>query len=243
MEAINDLPITQELIEMIREHAAREAPREACGLLIVFRGRLQYRPATNLSDRLAHFILKPEDWADIEDVGEIVCIVHTHVYESPEPSAADLVLCENTKLPWLIVNHPVGHFKLIKPVGYKAPLIGRPFHHSVLDCYALARDYYASKDVQLPNYAREDNWWLKGKNLFLENFEETGFYRVPIEELQVNDAILMQMHAPVPNHCAVLVEDNKILHHVTNRLSSVDVYGGYWRNVTTHVVRYKDPIK
>lgn len=233
--------IEQATIERIREHAAQEAPKEACGLLVIFKGRMQYRPCTNIAEGLSHFVLKVEDWAETEDKGaEIVAVVHTHVYLSPEPSQADLVGCETTQLPWVIVNHPVGHYTVIEPRGYQAPLIGRNFHHGVLDCYALARDFYISKGLQIPNYAREDEWWLKGKNLFLENFKEAGFYQIGEEDLRENDALLMQMHAPVPNHCAVYIGESKILHHVTNRLSGSDIYGGYWRHVTTHVLRHKD---
>lgn len=240
METLDN--IAPAIIESIREHAASHAPKEACGLLVVFKGRLQYRPCANLSEGLSHFILSPEDWAAAEDEGEVVAVVHTHVFEAPNPSAADLVGCETTGLPWVIVNHPVGHHVVVKPTGYKAPLIGRPFHHGVLDCYALAKDYYQEHGIMIPNYVREEEWWFKGKNLFLENFEAAGFHRIPEEDLRPGDAVLMQMNAPVPNHCAILVEDCKILHHVTNRLSSVDVYGGYWRHVTTHAVRYKEPV-
>ena len=37
-----------------------------------------------------------------------------------------------------------------------------------------------------------------------------------------------------------MVDDNIILHHCHGRLSSRDVYGGYWRKVTTHVLRHRD---
>jgi cell wall-associated NlpC family hydrolase len=50
----------------------------------------------------------------------------------------------------------------------------------------------------------------------------------------------MQIHASVPNHGAVLLEDGKILHHVIGRLSCRDIYGDYWRRVTVHVIRHKE---
>lgn len=42
----------------------------------------------------------------------------------------------------------------------------------------------------------------------------------------------------VPNHAAVYLGDGLMLHHMYGRLSSRDVYGGYWREVTRLVVRF-----
>jgi cell wall-associated NlpC family hydrolase len=48
----------------------------------------------------------------------------------------------------------------------------------------------------------------------------------------------MQVASPVPNHAAVYLGDGLILHHLQGRLSSRDVYGGYWQKVTTHALRH-----
>ena len=48
----------------------------------------------------------------------------------------------------------------------------------------------------------------------------------------------MQVASPVPNHAAVYLGDGLILHHLQGRLSSRDVYGGYWQKITTHILRY-----
>ena len=159
------------ILDAVRQHAAACAPRECCGLASVVRGKLRYRPCKNLyAGEGDIFQIAPEDFAAVEDEGEIVAIVHSHVNESPVPSMADKVGIEANGVPWLIVNHPVGHWTITEPSGYVAPLVGRPFVHGVLDCFALVRDYYKTLGVEYENTPRDDHWWEKGQNLYLDNY-------------------------------------------------------------------------
>jgi cell wall-associated NlpC family hydrolase len=60
-----------------------------------------------------------------------------------------------------------------------------------------------------------------------------------LEELQYGDAILMQLASPLPNHAAVYLGDQLILHHLQGRLSSRDLYGGYYLKSTARVLRHE----
>jgi cell wall-associated NlpC family hydrolase len=143
----------------------------------------------------------------------------------------------------LIINPNSGQQHYFEPSGYVAPLIGRPFCFGSLDCYGLVRDWYKSeRSVMLPNFERRDRFWLRGENLFLDNFERAGFVSVALTDAKEGDVILQQIASPIPNHCGVLLGDGTLLHHSQGRLSSRDVYGGYWRKVTTHCLRYRGPL-
>ncbi|MDR2208810.1 MAG: C40 family peptidase [Azoarcus sp.] len=230
-----------DLVPEVVAHAAETAPAECCGVAVVVRGRLRYLRCRNRAAE--DFEIDPADWAAADDTGEIVGICHSHVFVLPEPSMADLTMCEQTDVPWLIVNHPSGAYKIVTPSGWRAPLIGRQFRHGVLDCYTLVRDYYRETlGIDLPDFQREDDWWLKGGDLYRQNFEAAGFVMIgdgDCRDLRVHDGLMLQVASPVPNHAAVLVEDGQILQHCHGRLSSRDVYGGYWRKHTTHVLRHR----
>jgi uncharacterized protein YjbI with pentapeptide repeats len=94
------------------------------------------------------------------------------------------------------------------------------------------------RGVTLPDYVRFDEWWKRGENLYLENFAAAGFSVIDSADLHPGDCFLMQVASPVPNHAAVYLGDDMILHHLQGRLSSRDVYGGYWQKNTTHILRY-----
>lgn len=225
-------------VDAIRVHAESVFPNECCGLVYIRRGKERYQPCRNIaSNTEAHFIMSPEDYAATEEKGEITCLVHSHCYEPPFPSEADKVNCEKTGLPWFIYSLPTHQTHYFEPSGYEADLIGREFSHGVLDCYTLVRDYYKTIGIELPDFDRTDEWWLKGGNLYLDNFEKAGF--VVVDDLKENDGLLMQIAAPVPNHAAVYLGDNRIMQHLTNRLSSVDMYGGWFEKVTVKILRHK----
>lgn len=231
--------ISEKLLASIRQHTSAESPNEACGLVIVKRGRHKYIPCKNIAkSKQDHFVISHEDYADAEDEGKIVYIVHSHVNIPHLPSDGDKVGIEKSGLPWLIINEPTGSYGIYEPNGYLAPLVGRAYHHGVLDCYSIIRDYYLSElNVELPDFDRLNEWWLNGKNMYIENFEKAGFLRVH-EPPKTHDVLLMQIASPVPNHGAIFLGDGTILQHCANRLSSRDVWGGGWERSTTHVLRH-----
>lgn len=234
--------VDKSIIEAITAHAKTEYARrrECCGLVIVSHGKQVYLPCRNRAGSGAEFEIAAEDYAAAEDRGEVVLVVHSHVGVPAIPSAADMVGMEKSGLPWLIMNMPTGAYQIHEPTGFVAPLVGRSFVHGVFDCYSLIVDYYRETlGVALKDYAREDKWWLKGENLYRHLFADAGFYEVGLVDLQPHDIIFMRLGASVDNHGAIFLGDDQILHHPMGRLSSRDVYGGFWRKISTTAVRYR----
>ncbi len=243
------------LADDIKAHALDEFPRECCGVVVIIKGRERYIRCRNLAPKPEDdFRLAPEDYADAEDRGEVVAIVHSHPNVSAAPSEADRVSCEQTGLRWLIASvlHHAGdeaphvpEIRELHPVGYVSPLVGRQFHHGVLDCYTLIKDWYQrERGIELPNFHREDGWWNDGaSDLYTENFCKAGFEKIPENApLEPGDVILMQVRSDngVPNHGGVYIGDGFLLHHPHGRLSTRDVYGGMWRELTRFVVRRRE---
>ena len=197
------------IMRQIMSHAQDESPKECCGLIAVVKGKRRYFPCKNLADTPdEHFVLDPADYASVEDKGEIVAVVHSHPTTNHNPSPADRVACEQSGLHWHIVNPNTQNWGYCEPEGFELPYVGREFSHGIVDCYSLCRDWYRHEfGLDLYNYPRRDQWWENGENLYLENFQKEGFHRIPVEELQRGDALLMQLASDVPNHAAIYLGD------------------------------------
>jgi proteasome lid subunit RPN8/RPN11 len=216
-------------------------PKEMCGLIHVVKGRKRFYACSNIAATPdEHFVMDPADYAAAEDLGEIVAVVHSHPTTRPVPSAADQISCNNTGLPWVIVNPKTEEWGGCEPTAFELPYVGREFAFGVVDCYSLCRDWYKREmGLELDDFPRRDRFWERGENLYLNSYSSQGFRKIPFEELQYGDAILMQLGSELPNHAAIYLGDQQILHHVQGRLSSRDVYGGYYVKNTAMVLRHE----
>jgi proteasome lid subunit RPN8/RPN11 len=223
-------------------HAHTAFPNECCGVIIKQGKRQAVIACRNTSSTpRRNYRMHDEDLRNAEDMGEIVASYHSHCNMPPIPSEADKVDAEKNDLPCFIVCIPTEQFGFYAPCGYKASLIGRPFVQGVLDCYTLFKDQYASQGIELPDVDREDDWWLKGQNLFLDLFPKHGFTRV-FDGVKKWDGILMQLKSPVPNHCAIYLGDGMMIHHPPDSLSRLEPYverRGFYAMNTYAIIRHQ----
>lgn len=218
-------------------HAIAEAPREACGLLVLVRGRIRYRPCRNIAeDPEQHAICHPEDRCAAEDAGAVVGFVHSHPDGPDEASADDIAGCDADGIAWHILTP--GGWTTIRPAALHEPLLGREFVYGSADCYGLIRAWYAQVlNIYLPDFHRAEGDFLAGRDLYGEGFPLAGFAECRTEP-QPGDVLLFRLAAPVPDHGAIYLGGDRILHHLQGRLSSRDDWAGFLRERTVKVLRY-----
>ena len=223
------------------EHAKQEDPKESCGLLLNIRGKEEYFACRNLS-MTAHqcFIIDPEDYVIGTNRGNITAVIHSHPVTPPVASEADKISCEESDIPWHIVNPKTETWGYYEPCGYKPPLIGRPWVWGITDCYSLVRSWYKQeKNIELRDWERPTT-----PEEFIQNpmFEScawrTGFRELRSDEkLENGDLLFMSILANGLNHVAIFL-DGDVLHHLTDRLSCKEPYNQWLQKCTGKRLRY-----
>jgi len=223
-------------------HADEQAPKESCGLLAIIKGKETYWPCENLSESPDEFfVIDPDNWADCEDEGELIGIIHSHAYGSALPSEADKASCEHLGLPFYIYSVEQKNWVDFKPSGYTSGLYGRTWIWGKHDCWSLITDYFLNKkQINL-------KFWERPKSIktFCENpyFEKvltgSGFKEVSKDNIINDDVLLMQGPDEKLNHVALYIGDQTILHHNIRQLSCRELYDLRYIEATKKVYRYE----
>lgn len=224
---------TKEYLKVLA-HAKAEYPKESCGVII---STGEYIPCTNIAASDMEFTISHEE---LDSLGkDIIMYIHSHPTTAPKPSEADKQGMQATGVPWGIVSPSTGEYFEYTYDEAVPPLVGRDFKFGSMDCYSIVRDYYKlTYNITLMNPPREDNFWEVGKSYYMDYYEMAGFIKV--KDLQIGDVILMMVGASVPNHAAIYLGDEKMVHHIQNRLSCEDTYTGYWAKNTIGYYRHRD---
>ena len=229
--------------ETFKKYAKEQAPEEACGLLAIIKGKETFWPCKNLAEgKFEFFILDPDDWAECEDTGEVIGVIHSHPKGSATPSDTDRAACEHLGFPYYIYSIAHDHWESFKPTGWKAPsLIGRKFIWGKYDCWAIVTDWLKeNKNINI-------KYWKRPKKIrdFINNPEfefalpKLNFVRQSNNKnIQVGDVLLFQSVTGNLDHVAVYIGDNMILNHNIKGLSCRELFDLKYQQALRGIYRY-----
>lgn len=256
--------INTDLHGILFSHARKHKPNEMCGVLVKLDEYhdhdFKYIPMTNIHPTpTTNFMFDPQKFYEINENHDVVAIVHSHS-GSAKPSGTDISQCNTHKLPYVIVSNNSADITITYPT--RTPLLGRDYVHGTDDCYGIIRDFYARElNIDLPNFEREDKWWMKegGISLYEANYEAAGFVQVPkttIEDLQYGDFLICFWGDTLyPNHGLIwlgsktdfisedtppCIGERLYLHHLYDSLSTRTVMGEQRFSTVSHVLRHKE---
>lgn len=235
------------LTEYVKERGIANYPNEACGLIYSDeKGKPHYVECKNVSDEPQHnFLIDPNEYLEVEKLGEVVACWHTHCETEAVASEPDKQGCQNTQVPWFIgavFKEDKGYrFEGLTLVevdeGYEAPLIGRVYSFGTFDCFSLMRDYYKRElKIELPDLPRTERIWESEENYMAKKaISDFGFVRLDDDaELIRGDLCFIETGREGADHIGIYLGNDRILHQMRNRLSRTDIYGGsYWCEHTT----------
>jgi proteasome lid subunit RPN8/RPN11 len=231
-----------------RNHAIAAWPEESCGG-VTEAGYVKF--ANTAREPTLHFDCTAEMAPLIVD-GTLLALIHSHPMpdSSTAPSPHDIAQQMVMDIPWGIVLSAEGAAldpffwgEMLEP----PPLEGRDFRYGPSgtdgkgDCAALVRDWYRlHRNIRLPEFPREDNFWKAGVDFYRASMATAGFTRVlipPGVEPAIGDVAMIEIRAKEPNHAAIYQGAGLILHHFQGRLSRVEPLLR-WREHITDWYRY-----
>jgi len=226
--------------EFFKKYATEQAPEEACGLLAIIKGEKTFWPCKNLAEgKFEFFILDPDDWAECEDTGEVVGVIHSHPIGAATPSDNDKAACEHLGFPYYIYSIEHDHWESFEPTGWKAPsLIGRKFIWGKYDCWSIVTDWLKeNKNIHIP-------YWTRPKKIkdFLNNPEfefalpKLNFVKQPNNKnIKVVDVLLFKSITGNLEDVARYIGENMILNHNIKALSCRELCDVRYRHALKRV--------
>lgn len=227
-------------LNKFNKHVLSQYPKEACAIVVSDDNcKLKViNCENNHEDPLNHFRIDASVIAEYVINNSLKAVLHSHIAKSNlqgdirTPSANDIQAHIDFDIPFGIVA--TDGITVSEPLWLDdsniAPLEGRTFIHGVQDCYTIVRDYFRIvHGFTIKNFARDPSWWVNGGNLCNDAaIISAGLVEIAYTDLCISDLVLMQIGSQVPNHWAVVVGNNKILHQLPHRLSCADALSK-WR--------------
>lgn len=117
---------------------------------------------------------------------------------------------------------------------------------SGMDCFNLCRYIYNEQTgINIPYFSFDrcnivdDDWYNKTSDPIFENSALSDPSWKRVSEPKKFDFILMSIGSTnITNHCAMYLENNKVIHSMIDRPSWVSPYGSYYQQYTTGIYRW-----
>lgn len=121
-------------------------------------------------------------------------------------------------------------------------LLGHDHVMGKQDCFTLFRNFYKiNYDIEIPKFAIPRDWSADDMDILGASYESVGFELVQdwtIKTLHPGDVLCIAIGTSKPNHFAIYLGDNQIIHHLITQLSEVAPLRDFWIKTTCYVIRH-----
>ena len=122
-------------------------------------------------------------------------------------------------------------------------LLGFAWEMNERDCFTLTREFFKQNfDIDIPDVARPNNWSSDNLDLIGLIHSKAGFTKVTEmwDDLRPGDVLACSVQSSNPNHLAIYIGNNELLHHRLGVNSSVETLRPFWRMTTGYILRHPD---
>jgi len=226
----------QKVVDKAIAHAQSCYPDECVGAIIEgkYHGFENKSPEPDKS-----FLLDDGAFKIAYMMGKVDAVIHSHCDCKPLATREDQISQQEMDIPFGVIqlqNKSVTHVIFWGDDLEVEPLLQRQFFYGVWDCYGLVRDWIRMNHKVLPpNPPRDWLFWHENVSMF-EKYVQTGklpYEFVDLRDIEVGDILLYNIDdSKFMNHCGILVESSKVLHHFDKSVSAYYPIGYYMKFLT-----------
>jgi len=234
------------LKKQIIELAKATPTVEVCGLIYANDSGPGLFPCVNIAeDPTTNFEIAADDHLSCLKQGDVIACYHSHPNGPAVFSESDLETAEEACLPFYMYDVASQSWVEHLPDSYRVSYQGRRFIWGFEDCYSTCRHWYRQElGLNLGDYDRDKTFDTTDSSAILDNFEKEGFVRFEVgqTEIRLHDGLLFDLKKRCPQHLAVFVSPQRMLHHPLNALSHIDLIDGRWVSHLKCILRHKSLI-
>jgi len=123
-------------------------------------------------------------------------------------------------------------------------LESKPFNLGVQDCFTAVSGFYKLNfDIDMPNFARPNDWEPSEDNLIDKLYPAAGFEKLDVDDNwppRPADILVCTVGGSVPNHLVIFLGGNEIFHHKVNMMSGRETMRPAWRRYTSYILRHPE---
>ena len=210
-----------------------------------------FHPIENISEHpIDGYEFGPQELAGVD----VKCILHSHTYDPHKPpshdprtpSKTDLQGQIDTDVEWAIVvceGENVTQPIFFGDYDHRPELFGeREFIHNIQDCLSFMSDWqYKNFGLKLPAFPRDFYWIEKDEDHIEASWPSWGFVDVSHLPQATGDVILYKFNADVTNHVSVVVEPNRVAHHLPRRFPKSEPYAIWSKYIVKRIRHVTNP--
>lgn len=236
--------LTPKIKKDIKKHALSLKNEEICGLIVLKDFEYIYVSCENIAlDKTKFFILNPEDYLKASELGIIQANVHSHPNGNIF-SEFDKINSNNFNLTYILYHIEKDQFFQYTPGEEQNKYIGRNFEIGKNDCFSLLEEFYIDKFGFMFNKfdklnKRTENWDKELVNIFDEMMEfNPQFFEVTEGPRKYGDINIYNITGK-PDHFAVYLGDDMILHQKLNKFSTIEKEDSLYKKHLYKTIRLK----
>ncbi len=219
--------LKQRVIEL-----ARQTEHEICGYFYRdWAGKAQLYGCRNVAaDPIKEFEIAQQDQIDVLGLGEPLGIYHSHPIGGDLGfSPADLENAAEQDLPFYLYVVENDSWHEYVPPDYRVDLLARPFCLGFHDCFGLIRDHFRqTEQLYISDYDRDERFLHEEQGVIMASFRKEGFVLGSLETLRPNHVLMFKTDKALPQHFAVYMGAQMMLHHPQGALSREEQLSGRW---------------